>query len=156
MAKKKRGKKAATPKKPTVKKVTKTVPLSKIYDSTSVYTTHTIKNYEISKKFYEEILEFPVNLEIPMAGWYEFRLPVKGALLGLSQYREDSGEFKPSDSLNISITDVEKAKASLESKGISTSDIIDYPDMVSMISFQDPDKNNIWFVGPPRVKSSEK
>ncbi|MHA1995151.1 MAG: VOC family protein [Candidatus Hodarchaeales archaeon] len=156
MAKKKRGRKAATPKKGSAKKSTEIVHLSKIYDSTSIYTTHPIMNYEISKKFYEEVLEFPVNLEIPMAGWYEFRLPVKGALLGLSQYREESGDFKPANSLNISISDVEKAKASLESKGVSTSDIIDYPDMVSMISFEDPDKNNIFLIGPPRVKSSEK
>ena len=156
MAKKKRGRQAASPKKVAAKKVTETVPLSKIYDSTSIYTTHTIRNYEISKKFYEEVLELPVNLEIPTAGWYEFRLPVKGAMLGLSQYREESGEFKPANSLNISINDVEKAKASLESKGVTTSDIIDYPDMVSMISFKDPDKNNIFLIGPARIKSSEK
>ena len=156
MAKKKRGRKAASPKKVTAKKVTKTVSLFKIYDSTSIYTTHSIKNYEISKKFYEEVLELPVNLEIPMAGWYEFRLPVKGALLGLSQYREETGDFKPANSLNISISDVEDAKASLESKGVATSEIIDYPDMVSMISFEDPDKNNIFLIGPPRIKNSEK
>ncbi|MHA2094687.1 MAG: VOC family protein [Candidatus Hodarchaeales archaeon] len=151
MVKKKRGRKATVPKNTSAKKVLKTVPLSKIYDSTSIYTTHPIKNYEISKKFYEEVLELPVNLEIPMAGWYEFRLPVKGALLGLSQYREETGDFKPANSLNISISDVEKAKATLESKGVTASDIIDYPDMVSMISFEDPDKNNIFLIGPPRV-----
>ncbi|MHA1975909.1 MAG: VOC family protein [Candidatus Hodarchaeales archaeon] len=156
MVKKKRGRKATVPKNTSAKKVLKTVPLSKIYDSTSIYTTHPIKNYEISKKFYEEVLELPVNLEIPMAGWYEFRLPVKGALLGLSQYREETGDFKPANSLNISISDVEKAKATLESKGVTASDIIDYPDMVSMISFEDPDKNNIFLIGPPRVKNSEK
>jgi predicted enzyme related to lactoylglutathione lyase len=156
MAKKKRGRKVAPPKRATAKKSTKIVPLSKIYDSTSIYTTHPIKNYKISKKFYEEVLEFPVNLEIPMAGWYEFQLPVKGTFLGLSQYRKETGEFKPANSLNVSISNIEKAKASLESKGVSTSDIIDYPDMVSMISFEDPDKNNIFFIGPPRVKSSEK
>ncbi len=156
MPKKKGGRKAAAPKKTTAKKTVKTMPLSKIYDSTSIYITHPIRNYEISKKFYEDILELPVNLEIPMAGWYEFQLPVKGAMLGLSQYREESGEFKPANSLNISISDVEKAKTSLESKGVSTSDIIDYPDMVSMISFEDPDKNNIFLIGPPRVKNSEK
>ena len=156
MPTKKRGRKAAAPKKTFAKKTAKTIPLSKIYDSSSIYTTHPIRNYEISKKFYEDILELPVNLEIPMAGWYEFRLPVKGAMLGLSQYREESGEFKPANSLNISISDVENAKASLESKEVSTSDIIDYPGMVSMISFEDPDKNNIFLIGPPRVKNSEK
>lgn len=148
-------KKVAAPKKKTAKKVVKTLPLAKIYDSTSVYTTHPIKNYKIAKKFYEEILELPVNLEIPEAGWYEFQLPVKGAMLGLTQYREESGEFKPADSLNISISDVEKAKASLEAKGVTTSEIVDFPDMVSMMYIQDPDENNIWFVGPPRVKSDK-
>ncbi len=156
MAKKKRGRKSTTVKKASEKKTSKMVPLSKIYDSASMYTTHPIRNYEISKKFYEEVLELSVNLEIPMAGWYEFCLPVKGAFLGLSQYREESGDFKPANSLNISINDVEKAKASLESKGVTTSDIIDYPEMVSMISFEDPDKNNIFLIGPPRVKSESK
>ena len=146
-------KKKRTVKKPVPKKTTTTESLTKLYDSNSVYITHWIRDYKVSKKFYTEVLEIPVNIEIPQAGWYEFKLPVKGSFLGLSQHRE--GEFKTADSLNISIKDVEKVKATLESKGVSTSDIVDYPDMISMISIKDPDENHIFFIGPPRVKSGK-
>ncbi len=156
MPKKKKGRKKAPSKKPVAKKQTKSIPLSKIYDSTSVYTTHPIRDYKVSKKFYEEVLELSVNLEIPEAGWYEINLPLKGAMLGLSQYREETGDFLPSNSLNLSVNDINKAKNSLESKGVTTSDIIDYPDMVSLFSFEDPDMNKIFFIGPPREKSKTK
>ena len=148
MAKKKR-----TKKKTSIKKTTKKESLAKLYDNSSVYTTHWIRDYKVSKKFYNELLEFPVNLEIPEAGWYEFKLPVKGAMLGLSQYRE--GEFKTADSLNISIKDVDKVKKVLEEKGIDCSDISDLPDMISMTTIQDPDKNNIYFIGPPRITTKK-
>lgn len=146
-------KKKITKKKPTSKKTPTTESLAKLYDSKSVYISHWIRDYKVSKKFYNEVLELPINMEIPQAGWYEFKLPVKGSFLGLSQYRE--GEFKIADSLNISIKDVEGVKATLESKGVSTSDITDYPDMISMISIKDPDENHIFFIGPPRVKSGK-
>ena len=51
MAKKKRDPKKTTPKK-------KTPPiesLAKLYDSSSVYTTHWIRDYDVSKKFYNVI-----------------------------------------------------------------------------------------------------
>ncbi len=158
MAKKKQTRKKATPKKAAPKKVApkKATPkklLTKLYDSTSVYTTHWIRDYEVSKKFYSEVLEFPVNLEIPEAGWYEYKLPVKGAMLGLSQYHE--GDFKTADSLNISIKDVDQVKKALESKGVKATEIVDLPDMISMTTIQDPDENNIYFIGPPRIKSKE-
>ena len=74
-------------------------------------------------------------------------------MLGLSQYRE--GDFKTADSLNISIKDVDKVKDVLEAKGIECSDIADLPDMISMTSIQDPDKNSIYLIGPPRIKSKK-
>ena len=146
-------KKKQTRKKPAPKKASPKESLAKLYDSTSVYTTHWIRDYEVSKKFYSEVLEFPVNLEIPEAGWYEYKLPVKGAMLGLSQYRE--GDFKIADSLNISIKDVDKVKSALEAKGIKTTEIVDIPDMISMTTVQDPDENNVYFIGPPRINSKK-
>jgi hypothetical protein len=150
MARKKRARKKAAPKKAASKE-----PLVKLYDKNSVYTTHVIKNYDLSRKFYSETLEFPVNFEAPEAGWYEFKLPVKGAFLGLSQYQENQGEFVPANSLNVSIKDVEKVKSTLESRGITTSEIFDIPDMISMITITDPDENKVHFIAPPRVKSEK-
>ncbi len=151
MAKKKRERKKTTPKKAPVKET-----MSKLYDKTSVYTTQFIKDYKTAKKFYNEILELPINLEIPEAGWYEYKLPVKGAFLGLNQHTEKHGEFVPSNSLNISIKDVEKAKATLDSRGVTTSDIMDMPDMISMITVTDPDENKVHLIAPPRIKSEKK
>ena len=148
MAKKKRTQKKTTP-----KKVEKAESLMKTYSSESVYITHLIRDYKTSKKFYNELLELKVNLEIPEAGWYEYQLPVKGAFLGLSQYRE--GEFHSANSLNISVNDIDKTKASLDDKEIPSTEIIDLPGMISMITIHDPDGNKIYFIGPPRIKAEK-
>ncbi len=150
MTKKKTGQKKAPSKKATAKTL-----LKDLYETSSVYTSYLIRDYAKSKRFYHDILELPINLEIPEAGWYEFMLPVEGAFLGLSQYREEQGEFQTANSLNISVKNIKTVKETLETKGLHTSDIFDLPDMISMITVQDPDENNIHFIGPPRIKSKK-
>jgi predicted enzyme related to lactoylglutathione lyase len=153
MPKKKRGRKKTTPK--ITKKTAVKETITKFYDKSSVYTTQFVRDFNKAKKFYAEKLEFPINLEIPEAGWMELKLPVKGAFLGLSLHRKDQGEFVTANSLNISIKDIEKTKSLLDSRGIKTSEIVDMPDMISMITIADPDENKIHFIAPPRIKSKK-
>ncbi|MFX0015520.1 MAG: VOC family protein [Promethearchaeota archaeon] len=154
-------KKATTKKKTTTTKKTvvnkpKVKPITKLYGNDSLYTVHPVSDMERAKTFYETVLELEKNFEAPAEmGWCEYKLPVKGAYLGISLSRKK--EFIPVNVLNITTTNLEEIKTVLETKKVKTSDIIDIPDMISMFTIQDPDKNTISFIETrwlePSVKS---
>ena len=137
-------------------KESKVESIVKLYNSDSVYCQIPVTNYKKTIKFYNEIVElepsdFSKTVSDPAAiGWYEFKLPVKGSFLGLNH--ATSGSVTPSNSLVLSVNNLDKLFDTLKKKNANPSDIIDVPNMISFTTIKDPDQNSIMFVGEPRIK----
>lgn len=163
---KKKAKKTVSSKKTTKKSSKKPTTSSKeekvrtakeLYNLDSVYCQFDVSNYQKTIQFYKEILEWNpsrYSSESPdpdTIGWFEFELPVKGAFLGLN--KASGGKISPSKSLVISVKDLEQFKKTMESKKVKPSEITDIPNMISFLTVNDPDNNEIMFISQPRVKS---
>ncbi len=122
------------------------------YKKDSIYFQYQVKDFDRAKKFYEEIMGLEKvwdgGAEV---GWAEFALPVEGARLGLNL---TEGEVKKgSGSLTVNVDDLDKTREYFNSKGLSPTDIVDIPDMVSYFNIEDTEGNPIQIVADPRVKS---
>lgn len=139
------------------KEEVKLVPATELYVKDSIYCQFDVSNYQKSIKFYTEVLEwepskFSISSPDPdTIGWFEFQLPLEGAFLGLGKSQD--GTVTPSNSLVISVKNLEKFKQTMVSKKANPSDITDVPNMISYLTVNDPDNNKIMFISEPRVKS---
>ena len=70
------------------------------YKKGSIYFQYSVKDFDRAKKFYSEVLGFEKTWDGGAeAGWAEFALPAKGAMLGLNLLRE--GEVKHSSARGL-------------------------------------------------------
>jgi len=125
------------------------------YSKDIIYYHLSVKDLDAMKNFYGDILEFEFASEAPPEfGWCDFKLPVEGTRLGLLRSNQD---LKPGNttSLNVSVNNLADAKAMLEAKGVTTTDIQDVPDMISMFDIFDPEGNKVTFLSIPRVQSKQ-
>lgn len=154
-ATKKSSKKA--PSKASKATVTEVLKATELYNSDTVYCQFDISDYKKSIKFYQEVLEWKPSKfsesspDPDQIGWFEFELPLKGSFLGLG--KPSDGKVKPSNSLVISVKDLKKFRATMDSKKANPSNITDVPDMISYLTVKDPDNNSIMFIAEPRIKS---
>ena len=122
------------------------------YKQDSIYFQYHVKDFDRAKKFYEEVMGLEKVWDGGSeVGWAEFELPLKGARLGLNV---QEGEIKKgSGVLTINVDDIAKTRAYFEAKGLSPTDIVDIPNMVSYFNIQDTEGNPIQIVTDPRIKS---
>ncbi len=125
------------------------------YRKDSVYFQYYVTDFGRARKFYGDVLGFNIAWDMgDDVGWIEYALPVKGAKIGLNLVTE--GKVKPSSAkLTLDVTDIEKMKDYLTSKGVKTDEITDIPNMVSYFNIKDPDGNPIQIVAEPRIKSEK-
>ena len=92
--------------------------------------------------WYEDILGFSLLYKVDEMGWCELQTPVSGVRLGLSQV--ETPEVKGGATLTFGVSDIEAARATLESRGVSfDGDTVVYPGMVSLATFYDCDGNKL-------------
>ena len=140
--------------KPETAPKTESVSVKSLYTTDLVYYHRLVKDFNGMRRFYREILELePGDEGFSEYGWCDFKLPVEGARLGLARTDSSLNHTDQADSLNISVTNIEKLKQTLTAKGVKTGEIEDIPDMVSMMDSWDLEGNKIQFLGQPRVKS---
>jgi len=113
-----------------------------------MHATLQVKDLEEAKKFYQEALELTLVDDIPDFGWASVQSKLEGAKIGLSLPQD--GNVVVSNVVNLHVSDLEKAKSALDSKGVSTGEMIDFPNMISMFAIKDPTGNTITFIGAPR------
>jgi predicted enzyme related to lactoylglutathione lyase len=123
------------------------------YRKDSVYFQYYVTDFGRARKFYGDVLGFKTTCDMgDDVGWIEYALPVKGAKIGLNLLTE--GKVKHgSTKLTLDVTDIEKMKDYLSSKGVRTDEITDVPNMVSYFNINDPDGNPIQIAAEPRVKT---
>ncbi len=113
-----------------------------------MHATLQVKDLEEAKKFYQDVLELTLVDDIPDFGWASVQSKLEGAKIGLSLPQD--GNVVVSNVVNLHVSDLEKAKSALDGKGVTTGDMIDFPNMISMFSIKDPTGNTITFIGAPR------
>jgi predicted enzyme related to lactoylglutathione lyase len=111
-----------------------------------------VSDWEPAKKFYGEVLGWPVAFASDEAGWYEYGREGE-AHVSISLWRGPGPVPARSGSttLVLSVDDAHEVTRQLRSKGIKCDDVIVIPGMVTYGSFYDPEGNRIQFASmvPP-------
>ena len=100
-----------------------------------------VSDLEAAVEWYQDTLGFEMLYKVDEIGWCELQSSVEGVNVGLSQVEELSpGGTTPT----FGVADIEASKAVLVAKGVRIDgDIVDYPDMVRLLTFYDPDGNSL-------------
>jgi predicted enzyme related to lactoylglutathione lyase len=95
--------------------------------------------------FYGEVLGLEMTQRTESLKWAKFALP-RGAQLGVGEAESVTGSGTVS--INISVVDIDGARALLETRGVVfDGPTIDIPGVVRLADFSDPDGNKIRLAG---------
>lgn len=113
----------------------------------SVMPAFHVKSVSAAKAWYAEVLGCEVVYELAEMGWCEVSTPSKSALLGLS---ENPGTKASGDAFfGMGVKDMAAAKKHLVAKKVTLDgDVIEIPNVVKLLYFQDPDGNKLMFYQP--------
>ena len=103
-----------------------------------------VKSLDESIPWYRDKLGFELLYRMEGFAWCELRTSVARVNIGLSEVEEPGG--KGGATLTFGVTDIEAAKAALDTAGIrQDGPIQDIPDMVRLLTFYDPSDNALMF-----------
>ncbi|MBI4926875.1 MAG: VOC family protein [Anaerolineae bacterium] len=103
-----------------------------------------VRDWEKAKKFYADVLEWPVVFSSDEFGWHEFGVD-NASHIALNHWK--SADPLPSSG-TIVVFSVENAHATaknLRERGVKVDEVIDIPGMVSYGTFYDPEGNSLQF-----------
>lgn len=103
----------------------------------------TVSDIKAAKKLFVDVLGLEMVEHAQQYNWMEFKGP-DGGIIGVG---EACGDTKPgvNATLSISVDNIEKAKATMETKGIKfTGDIMEIPGHVKLAPFVDEDGNEFF------------
>ncbi|MEM7432841.1 MAG: VOC family protein [Pseudomonadota bacterium] len=106
-----------------------------------------VSNLDTSIAWYEDILGFKLLYRVDEIAWCEMSTSVSNVNLGLSEVEKPTpGGATPT----FGVSDINAAKSSLEAKGVRIDgDIMVIDQMVSLLTFYDPDNNALMFYQEP-------
>jgi len=97
-----------------------------------------VSDFDASIRWYQDVLGFELAYRIDDMGWAELKSPVERVFVGLSQAERVDPKGGPT--LTWGVKDIEKARRTLEQKGVRfDGEIVTYPGMVRLSTFFDPD-----------------
>ena len=103
-----------------------------------------VSDLDRSIAWYQENLGFEILYKVDEIVWAELKSPVKDVNVGLSQV--ETLEVKGGATLTFGVKDIDKARASLEDRGIEfDGETVTIPEMVRLATFFDPDGNKLMF-----------
>lgn len=103
-----------------------------------------VSSLDRSIPWYRDVLGFELLYRLEQIAWCELKTGVDKVNVGLSEVESPGG--KGGATLTFGVTDIEAAKAELDRHGIrQDGPIQDIPDMVSLLTFYDPDDNALMF-----------
>jgi len=102
-----------------------------------------VADLDRSIKWYEDVLEFTLQMRVDDVGWGEMISPVADVTVGLSVVEKPNpGGATPT----FGVQDIEAAAGALRAKGVRIDgDIVAIEGMVKYLSFFDPDENALMF-----------
>ena len=109
-----------------------------------------VTDWERAKKFYRDLLGWPVAFSDDQAGWEEYG-PDNAAHVSISR-SDHAPSAHGGTTLVLSVENAHTVTAALRAKGIKCDDVVEIPGMVTYGGFYDPDGNRVQFasmVPPP-------
>ena len=120
-----------------------------IFKNVSVVEYH-VKDWESAKKFYAEILEWPICWSDDNIGWYEYGKENE-THISISRWQE--GQPEPGtggEAMAVfTVDDAVKATEFLRARGVKCDDAEGVPNMVTYANCFDPEGNRFQIAGPP-------
>ena len=113
-----------------------------------------VSNWEAAKKFYGEILEWPVAWASDEAGWVEYGRDNE-AHVAINRFEAHDGHTQPpavgGTLLVLTVDDAAQTTEALRAKGVKCDDVMVIPGVVAYGQFYDPEGNKIQFASsaPP-------
>ena len=103
-----------------------------------------VRDWAGAKKFYRELLEWPVAYSDDNVGWEEYGLE-KETHLAINRW--DSPDAMPlvSATTVFTVEDAYKTTANLRGRGIQCDDVVHIPGVVTYGTFYDPEGNRFQF-----------
>ncbi len=116
----------------------------------SVVSYH-VKDWETAKRFYKEVLEWPVAYESDEMGWIEFGGDGE-THIAISRW-DSEGPIPPYIGGATAVLSVEDAVAATEvlrARGVRCDDAVTIPGVICFGTFYDPEGNRIQFASDPQ------
>jgi predicted enzyme related to lactoylglutathione lyase len=112
-----------------------------------------VKNWERAKRFYTDVLEWPVAYGSDEIGWMEFgRDNETHIAINLARPDEAAEPGGHGGAIaTLTVDDAHAVTAALRAKGVKCDDVVDIPGVVTYGTFYDPEGNRIQFASsaPP-------
>ncbi len=106
-----------------------------------------VRDFDKAVAWYGDVLGSEVVYRLDDIAWGELTSPIEGVTLGLGETEEvKEGGITPT----WGIDDLDAARAELERKGVKMDDLVEYPGMVRLTTFYDPDGNPWMFAESQR------
>lgn len=101
-----------------------------------------VSNLEEASAWYQEMLGLEISFHVKEMGWVEFKTPIAGLTLGLSQV--EKVEPKGGGTLVFGVVDIDEARAQLEAKNVRfDGETMTIPGMTKLATFFDLDGNTL-------------
>ena len=121
-----------------------------IFKNVNVVEYH-VKDWERAKKFYAELLEWPVCYSDDAIGWVEYGRENE-THIAISRWQE--GQREPgigTEAIAVfTVEDAVKATEFLRARGIKCDDAVNIPGVVCFGTCYDPDGNRLQFASSPK------
>ena len=107
---------------------------------------HTVSNWEKAKKFYTEVLEWPLIFASEEAGWIEFGRENETHISINRWNGPGSAPVKSKAVIAVfTVEDAHKTHDWLVAKGVKCDEVVHIPGMVTYGTFYDPEGNALQF-----------
>lgn len=107
-----------------------------------------VANLDRSIEFYTKTLGFELESRNDAIHWARIKIGVPGVTIGLGEAPDGKGSG--TTSINIGVSDIEGARALLESRGVKfLGPTVKIPGVVQLADFHDPDGNKIRLAAHP-------
>jgi predicted enzyme related to lactoylglutathione lyase len=110
-----------------------------------------VKDWERAKKWYGDVLGWPVAFASDEAGWNEWGVDNATHVAINRASAGDPSRAGTGATITFTVDNVDKVQAELKKKGVKCDDILVIPGMVKIGTFYDPEGNRLQFVesAPP-------
>jgi predicted enzyme related to lactoylglutathione lyase len=111
-----------------------------------------VVNWDAAKKFYSEVLGWPLAYGDDNVGWYEWGVDNQ-AHVSINRWRgpAPAPAHAGATTLILAVDDAPATTTALRAKGVKCDDVVTIPGIVTYGGFYDPEGNRIQFVStaPP-------
>jgi len=109
-----------------------------------------VTDWEAAKKFYSEVLEWPVAYSDDQFGWFEYGRENE---THVSINRWDEPATVPprlgGATIVFTVDDADQVTAALREKGVKCDEVVNIPGVVKYGTFYDPEGNRLQFASNP-------